>query len=271
VYYVLIARSTGSGKTEGTEVNATPEQETVAEKILKLLAKAESTTAEEAEALLEKAAALQAKYSIDQAMLRMAGKTGGVGVIEKVLTVKGGYAYALQQLALRIGGGKGFKCLIGGRGNYKVVYWIGHADDVADAEVLYTSLLIQQERAAREAMKSFKEDPWSNVTVGSQRYQFKRSFMVGFADGVGEILVRAKKEATKQAEEQHGSDSVALVLVDRKDEIDHFYQDKYAGRVKSHRDRNRVGHGYSGGREAGLNADVGGRAAVGGGAKGQLR
>jgi hypothetical protein len=260
VYYVLIARSTGSGKTEGTEVNATPEQETVAEKILKLLAKAESTTAEEAEALLEKAAALQAKYSIDQAMLRMAGKTGGVGVIEKVLTVKGGYAYALQQLALRIG-----------RGNYKVVYWIGHADDVADAEVLYTSLLIQQERAAREAMKSFKEDPWSNVKVGSQRYQFKRSFMVGFADGVGEILVRAKKEATKQAEEQHGSDSVALVLVDRKDEIDHFYQDKYAGRVKSHRDRNRVGHGYSGGREAGLNADVGGRAAVGGGAKGQLR
>lgn len=101
------------------------EVEKTIDKVLKLLAKAESTTEAEAEALTAKAAELMMREAIDEAMLAKAqGKTLDE-IITRKFTFERSYALPMQQLAFAIGRGHGFKLLQGGYGGTKTATWVG--------------------------------------------------------------------------------------------------------------------------------------------------
>src|SRR5512134_846180 len=73
-------------------------QEAWADKISKLLRKAETTTPEEAEALYAKAQELMAKYAIDEAMLRRAGELSTDEILEEEFVITGIYRFPLSHL-----------------------------------------------------------------------------------------------------------------------------------------------------------------------------
>ncbi|HMS90361.1 MAG TPA: hypothetical protein PKE56_18070, partial [Acidimicrobiales bacterium] len=82
---------------------------------------------------------------------------------------------------------------------------VGYETDVSAVDVLYTSLMIQ----ATVAMKG------ETVPVGENTTAFRRSFLFGFSGRIAERLREANRIVTDEIQADT-SDSVALVLVDRK-------------------------------------------------------
>lgn len=97
-------------------------------KVMGLLAKAESTTPEEAEALLAKATELMVRHEIDEAMLASAQGRLVDEVIEKKITFKGTYALPQRDLMFAIGRAQGFKLLQGGYDSIKTGTWVGRGN-----------------------------------------------------------------------------------------------------------------------------------------------
>jgi hypothetical protein len=257
-------------------MNAT--QETYAEKINKLLAKAESTTPEEAEALFAKAQELMTKYAIDQAMMdSVRGVT--VDEIGKHVFLYGGYyaadhgnlAYAvtrnndLRAVYQRSGEWTGTREVNGKK--YKMWYEltaIGFKSDLDRAVLLDTSLQLQMARALAAWWKE-EDRSWMSKT---QNVRARQSFMAGFADGVARKLQEAtaagRRAAEKsEAERSHTTDdaakeSVALVLRSRKDRVDDW-MDQHYGKLRAGRSsyRKQDGSARGAGHAAGSRADVG--------------
>src|SRR5688572_5573226 len=84
-----------------TEGRKTMTEDTIIDKITKLLAKAESTTPEEAEALTAKATELMMRWSIDEAVIeaRRVGAGKVDQVVEKKIWVSGIYWKANRDIA----------------------------------------------------------------------------------------------------------------------------------------------------------------------------
>jgi hypothetical protein len=243
-----------------------------ADKIAKLLAKAEGTTNDnEAEAFFAQAAALQSKWAIDDAMIAHArGQRIDDKVHEFRLEHSGVYSEALQMLATEIGHAAGFRILVSrGAKTVRFTYWVGFSRDTSDLEMLYTSLMIQQARATSRYMKMWRANNPGHKNF--ERFRAQRSFMKGFAVGAADALRKAKAEAVHEAAEEHGT-GVGLVLASKKDQVDRWYEDQYAGRTRKARgssstdDWGAVGAGHAeGGR-----ADLGQRAGVQGGGTREL-
>lgn len=249
----------------------TESQETYADKIAKLLAKAESTTPQEAELLVAKAQELMQRYAIDQFMVDAARGVEREEIITAVFRYEGTYRQAHAQLAWSVLSANG--C----RG----VYWddttgrvynlevAGFQSDVERTRIIETSLQIQ----ANRALKAWWGSEAVHATFDRNRkFNARREFLFGFAHGVSAKLQIANEAARKgaQAAQKSGpSDSVALVLRSRKDQVDDWF-DKKHGRLRSvSRTYKSGGHGAGdAGRAAGRNADVGqpglkGRGAIG--------
>jgi hypothetical protein len=240
-----------------------PQTKTI-DKVLKLLAKAESTTEAEAEALVAKAHHLMVQAEIDEAMLAAArGDRTDDEIIEKSIMFKGSYAEAQRQLFFAIGDASGFKNI---QFNQSAVRrrgtWIGFRSDLERTEVLLTSLLIQQQRAAT----TYAKDNVPDYATGREKFLAKRSHMIGFARGVKERMRKERQAATKAAAAARPeaptvgteSSSVELVLLSKRQRVDGWYDEKY-GHLKSARATSMVGSWSAGdaGHAAGKNADVG--------------
>jgi hypothetical protein len=246
-------------------------QETYADKIAKLLAKAESTTPEEAELLIAKAQELMQRYAIDQFMVDAARGVEREEIMTTVFRYEGTYRQAHAQIAwevLRANGCRGVYTDNPTRRIYELEV-VGFQSDVDRTRIVETSLQIQAQRALNAWWGS---SPMHAALDRNRKFNSRREFLFGFATGTQAALRTANASAQRsaQAAQKSGpSDSVALVLRSRADRVDEW-MDKSYGRLRSvNRNYKSGGAGAgSAGRAAGARADVGqpglkGRGAIG--------
>lgn len=247
------------------------------DRVLKLLAKAESTDSqEEADALVAKATEIMVAQEITEAMLARAQGRQTDEIIERKFSFSGSYFAAVQRLALDVGRGFGFRTLVGGYGKVKHAYWVGYRTDIERAEITLTSLMIQQSSGMQRWGRE-NADLLASL-VGYRRFAARRAWMLGFAEGAGAVIGRARRAAVADAKKAEAeaaaaaaaaraeavvdseSDAVALVLRDKQAKIDDWIDEKY-GRLRAGRSTNLTGSStaWSSGYDAGQRADVGRR------------
>ena len=223
----------------------TDTDERMLERVRKLLARAEhpATPPAEAEACSAKAAALMSRHLIDRAMLDAAGHDVGTPVTKRI-TVEPPYAMGRTVLLNEVA--KAFRlCVaVGGEtaGGGRSCTVVGFPADLAMAELLFTSLLLQASRAMLIASRGR-----TNVKA------FRRAFLFGYAAAIGERLREVHDRTEREA--VAATPSTALVLVDRKTRVDAAFAEQFP-RVRSMRPTVSSGNGLTAGRVAGAEADL---------------
>lgn len=213
-----------------------------ADKIDKLLRKATSTDAEaEAEALREKAYAMMAKYSIDQAEIEARRRAAGEQVIEKIVTktikITGIFRYGLATmstqiiLALENIGVQGymvdkqFAIVRQQNGSPKFREAIdfvvaGYESDVDQTILLLTSLQIQ---AATAMTTWWKSDPSHERFARGLAFRSKRSFIEMFGVGAGQKIRLAQRRARATLSSGSGAE---IAIRDKSQDVEEFLADK---------------------------------------------
>jgi len=220
-------------------------------KVAALLRKAESTTAEEAEALCAKASELIAKYELDELRARAAVGYGGppdeIGsefVEFRFKTQRTEDAILLQSLATPNG------CqvimtmkVVVKDGKYKQVagaYLFGR--DSARKHVLwmYSSMLVTVTRLERTAGSTWRQ---------------RRSFRIGFAVRIRERLTAVRNDAVIAVKKETGTDMLPIL----KSEADRLaeYIEQQIGKTKNGRSAQVDTHAYTAGKLAADRVDVG--------------
>ena len=261
------------------------DRERYADKIAKLLRKAEgNTTPEEAEALVAKAQELMTQYAIDEELLaRARGQEVEDKVVEKHITYKGVYSAALYNIGRAVARANGCKTLISKMRGGTILYVVGMESDVERVKMLDASVQIQ----ATSALVQWASDGIEPWMTPMEKFKTRREFLFGFASGLTLQLTAARKAGERQAAEaeaarlneddavdreaakETASESVALVVRTRKQRVDDWYDERYGGTTRTV-SRNYSSGGYgaaSAGSEAGRRADVSGRGRVGGSAR----
>jgi hypothetical protein len=237
-------------------------QEKYADKIAKLLAKAQSTPFEgEALTFTEKAQELMHKYAIDAALIDAARGLNSKEreeIIEARWEYTGTYRQAAWRLANVVARANGCKTLLSddATGRKAQLYVIGYEGDVERARTLETSLQLQMTVALSQWWKS---NDIHALFDRNRKFAERRQFMFSFADGVSGRLKTAKVKAEKTANAEHGAESVALVIRNRADNVDAWIDQQY-GRLRhgSSRSYKAGGNGARvAGQTAGARADVG--------------
>lgn len=225
--------------------------------IAQLLAKAESTTPEEAEALTQHAERLMVKYAIDQAVIdERRAKKGEASekIIEARLDFTGAYRGEMINLALNVihglGNLRGMQ-YTGGQGKVFSYWVIGFESDVEQATLLINSLQVQAAIAVREWWKVNKAIYGYESSYNQEKA--RRSFVHGFGTGAGARIRDSRKVIF---EEQ--STGTELVLVSRKAKVDAHFE---GIPTKLGRGRNATGRDGAAvsGYKAGKQANTGGK------------
>ena len=239
------------------DTTITTDTDPVLRKIRGLLDKAEASTFEaESSALFAKAAELMSRHRITEAMIDAGRRPTDRGKIIRRDIQLGSGPYVRARLDLLDSVSEASCCRIvtsiGWDGRIGTV--VGYETDVSAVDVLYTSLMIQ----ATVAMKG------ETVPVGENTTAFRRSFLFGFSGRIAERLREANRIVTDEIQADT-SDSVALVLVDRKKAVDEDLFRRY-GKLRSLGASARLGgSGVGAGRAAGGRADLAGSRGVAGG------
>ncbi len=226
------------------------------ETVRKLLTKAEdpAVTDEEREALNAKATELMIKYGIDDAVAR--AKTDGVRleeitVREFSLDVPASYSNEYAVLGYRIAevlGARPFtvKTGRGAQTNLKVV---GFTSDLELIAELYASLTRQCTFALAKYYRTMTRT-YVGLS-GTDKYNLKRGFIVGFANGVKDKLEVIHKKAIADTD----SPGTAIALRDRKRQVDNWTNSAFA--LSTVRGRAYNEHASGSGYGEGQRADVG--------------
>lgn len=173
-----------------------------------LLAKAESTTfEEEAEALTAKAQELIARHAIDEAVLQTVDDVGAPSV--RRLLLDDPYADAKACLVAEVA--RANRC----RSLYTTdLGWVtafGYDHDLDAVELLTTSLLAQATRAM------IRHGARRDASGRSRTRSFRRAFLLGFAQRIGERLRQATDDQMPAAAEATGR--LVPVLAARDDRL----------------------------------------------------
>ncbi|MEU8251226.1 DUF2786 domain-containing protein [Nonomuraea sp. NPDC048916] len=218
-------------------------RERTLERVRKLLAKAERTDNEHERAtFMAAASALMAKHGIDSLDPGPGRQVPG----DRIVTLSAPWAREKARLVSLVA--QAVRCrplLIGGLpgdGGGQRVHVFGFAADLERADVLATSLLLQ--------MASGLAGVRPPEPVSSAR-AYRRSWLLGFADEVHRLL----REAEDQAEERAPAAGTALVLADRRAEVERAVAARYP-RIRTSVPRT-SGTGYRDGVAAGGRADLG--------------
>lgn len=223
-------------------------------KVRKLLALAEdpAATPGEAESYTARAAALIAEYGIDRALLAHADP-GRDPVGDRVLEVEAPYAIDKADLLGAVA--MALRCRAVRRtrrepGRKAIsMHLFGHGSDLARAEVLYTSLLVQ----AATGMARTVVPPDEHTAA------FRRSWLAGFRGAVARRLHETETGAREQAEGRFADagTSGSLVLADRVARVEEAMVSAYP-HLRNGRERRLSGRGAADGWRAGQRADLGG-------------
>lgn len=207
-------------------------------RIRALLAKAESTPYEaEAVAFTAKATELMTRHAIDAALL------AGSGAEEPVMVriaVDAPYVAAKSLLLQTVA--HHTRCRTVFRPAVEMSTVVGFPTDVAGTEVMFTSLLVQAQRALAEAARSAPP----GTRVRSQSY--RSSFLAGFTQRIGERLAETNRAVETEVE---AADRRALpALRSRRLAVDEAVEAQFGELVKSRARPVSDASGWSGGRQA---------------------
>ncbi|WP_327290563.1 DUF2786 domain-containing protein [Streptomyces sp. NBC_01198] len=148
-------------------------------RIRALLAKAESTGyPEEAEALSAKAQHLMARHSIDAALLAAAHADGAAAGARRIW-IDGPYEAAKALLLDAVAAANRAQSVWSSEIGFSTV--VGHAPDLDAVELLYTSLLVQADRALQGGRTSRSRD-------------FRESFLIAYGSRIRARLTAATAE-----------------------------------------------------------------------------
>jgi hypothetical protein len=218
-------------------------------RVRKLLDKAEATTnAHEADAFSRKAAELIAAHRIDPD--RLAAVDAGDDLRVRDIEIgRGAYVRARLALFQAIAEANDVRIVFQARPHGTVVMAAGFRSDLDVVEVLYTSLHQQ----ASSQMAGVKRQ------TGAATQKFRRSFLFGFADRIGEVLSESKRHAEEQVRSSDAAvtSARALATTTRNERVEEFATASF-GRVRTARAPSaaQVG-GWGAGAAAASQADVG--------------
>jgi hypothetical protein len=227
----------------------------LADKVRKLLAKAEdpAATAEEAESLTAKAQQLMTKYAIDLAMV--ADGPRAEQFVERGWVIPGPYAAHKVSIVNAVARANDCRAIYTDlRGGRKRIDVVGYPTDVDWVETLSRSLEVQLAAALTTALRDKRPEVHGRT--------FSVAFVQGFATEISARLQRARRaavaeaDAARDAAEQRGP-SVALVLVAKSERVEQEFTVRYPrARTVHHRVRLLSWSGYDPGRAAGRRATL---------------
>lgn len=225
--------------------------------IAKLLAKAESTTPEEAEALTEHAERLIVKYGIEQAQIDerrgLLGQAQEQIVTERML-FRGVYARDLREIGIGVARAlETVRPLVGEFPPVAALYLVGHVSDVRQAQTLTASLEVQAMVAMREWWLAHR-DLYARHREGDRR-RARSGFLRGFAVGVMNRIAESRRVALEES-----SDGTELVLVSRQSRVDAAVDEMATKAARPRRGADAASFAY--GHRSGLDAQTGGQTAV---------
>lgn len=228
------------------------------ERIALMLRKAESAGPEEAEALTEAAAKFMLKYGIEEAAIN-AARLGQDRTAEQIVTksidytgvYSVGYITMAHLVTNALGELRGFTR--NGRGSDKSWCIVGYERDVDLAITLLSSLALQAVVAVNAHIKS--DHMWDCYSA-SQKYNIKRSFLMGFGRGASTRIHSAKRVVVEEATVT--APGTEVMLLNRATAVD-AHVEKMFPDLKKSRGVKVVDSGFGAGRTAGLNANTGGK------------
>lgn len=233
--------------------------------IRSLLAKAESTEyPEEAEAFFAKASELISRWAIDEAVL-WASADASQRESPDELQIVVHAPYMAQKAVLVSAVASAHDCravrLVGGPGSStEVISVIGFPSELRWVETLATSLLVQLTSAMLAASPSGRS--------ASATASWRRSFIAGFAEEVDRRLRHDREQAQRAEDARSAGDgaptgdasgtpaSVALVLADRRAEVDDAFRGRHPHVRSSWASSGSSHAGRDAGRRAGRDASL---------------
>ena len=225
------------------------------DRVRKLLAKAEDdgVTPAEAEALTAKAAELMARYGIDRALLGALHPESDRPA-DRVFELPNPWGAVKSHLLAGLAAAMRCQCILLNRraGEGVRLHVFGYASDIERADLLFTSLLVQMNRAlAQQVIPS---------TAPSAK-AWRRSYLLGYASAVVGRVREAEQRAEQASDAERAAagdegKSTALVLADRSLVVRSMVTRHYP-RVRSTR-VTYTGDGYASGHRDGQKADIGG-------------
>jgi hypothetical protein len=215
-------------------------------RIRALLAKAESTTfPEEAEALAAKAQELMTRYSVDAAVVGDDPATGASpGVRARRIRVDDPYARAKAQLFFGIASANGVKAV--SHPDHRLLSAVGLPTDLDLAELLFTSLLVQAQRAMLLLAHSEPR---------ARERSFRRGFLSAYAVRVGQRLLAARERAESDLAADRGG-ALVPVLARRREAVEQSYDELFP-HTRRMRSSPVDAHGWRAGVAAADRADLG--------------
>ncbi|WP_017594933.1 DUF2786 domain-containing protein [Nocardiopsis potens] len=188
-------------------------------KIRALLAKAESTEfPDEAEALSARAQELIARHSIDAALLA-AEPAGGSSPAAGGRRIPVDAPYEQHKASLLHVVAEANHCRAVWHDDLGLCTVVGHPDDVAGVELLFTSLLVQADTAMRVSGSA------RDRSGRAADRNYRASFLIAFTDRIADRLDRAAAEA----EQAHTGRDLVPVFAARKEQVDAAVEAMFAG------------------------------------------
>lgn len=240
----------GSTRRSPATTDPSSAADPVLEKVRALLAQAESTSFEaEAEVFTAKAQELMTRHAIDLAMVAEAdqGAVGGCNTERpETIRVPIDDPYVdMKSLMLQVVA-EVSRCRAIFHPRYAFTTVVGFAHDLSATEMLFTSLLVQAQSSLAEAGR--------NAPAGARTRSrsFKSSFLMGYANRVGERLTEINRTVAESAERET-SRSVLPALVARADVVDEEMQRRFPDSVAG---SSRAGYDQFGYRQGSAAADL---------------
>ncbi|MPY93971.1 MAG: DUF2786 domain-containing protein [Acidimicrobiia bacterium] len=181
-------------------------------KIRGLLAKAESTSfPEEAEALSAKAQLLMSRHAVDAVLV---GLRGGLDEppIGVRIAIEDPYADAKTLLLQAVAGANRCRPMWSAKLGFSSI--VGFEADLIATELLFTSLLVQANKAMLGAVVPARADGRRRTT------SFRRSFLVAYASRIGQRLAAATASAVDEATGAEADGALLPALVAREDRVE---------------------------------------------------
>lgn len=221
--------------------------ESILRKVRALLAQAEdpTVTPHEAEAFSAKAFALMEKYAIDQALLEADDPAQKGKPTHRMYPAQEPYGKAKCSLLTGIAQVHGCQVIRVRRDGEEHWEVFGFQSDLEAIDMLFTSLLLQGTNALLHQHRSDR--------------RFRTSYWYGYAYRIFERL----QEMRAKAEEESTSTSTALVLADRKSEVDQYFKDTHQHVRSASKPRVTSHEGVAAGQSAANRADLGGKRVTG--------
>ncbi|QGJ88860.1 hypothetical protein PBI_TEAMOCIL_5 [Microbacterium phage Teamocil] len=222
-----------------------------ADTIAALLAKAESTTPEEAEALREHAYRLMEKYMIDQAIIdARRAKLGQASeqIVTRIIAFEGMYRRDMVTLGSQVVHALGsMRPLVSNGRLINRLHIVGFESDVAQAEVLIRSLEVQALLAVKDWWYGVRNTVQYAYSPDRDKVRARHTFVTAFGMGAAERIEANRNQVIHEA-----GTGTELVLVDRRAKVDDFVDGMGLRTSHSKRkyDPNAFVHGVAAGHQA---------------------